>query len=111
MRQIGLLVVLAQIGSMVPATKFKFSLVDRIFTRLGAQDDIISGQSTFLVELSETSSILKHATRNSLVLLDELGRGTSTYDGNAIAGSVVEYLAVKRCRCLFSTHYRKFNFY
>lgn len=72
---------------------------------MGAQDDIISGQSTFLVELSEASIILKHATEKSLVLLDELGRGTSTYDGNAIAGAVVNYLSKKHCRCLFSTHY------
>lgn len=90
---------------MIPAKSCKTSLVDRIFTRLGAQDDIIAGQSTFLVELSEASIILKHASEKSLVLLDELGRGTSTYDGNAIAGAVVNYLAKKHCRCLFSTHY------
>lgn len=105
MRQVGLLSVMVQIGSMIPAAKCRISLVDRIFTRLGAQDDIISGQSTFLVELCETSAILKHATPRSLILLDELGRGTSTYDGNAIAGSVVSYLADIGCRCLFSTHY------
>lgn len=81
------------------------SLVDRIFTRLGAQDDIMAGHSTFLVELSETSAILKHATVNSLVLLDELGRGTATYDGTAIAASVVNFLAQLKCRALFSTHY------
>lgn len=107
MRQVGLLCILSQVGSLVPSASFTLTIVDRIFTRLGAQDDIITGQSTFLVELSETSSILKHVTKHSLVLLDELGRGTSTYDGNAIAGSVVKYLAKKGCRCLFSTHYRK----
>lgn len=105
MRQVGLLVVMAQIGCHVPAQSCKLSLVDRIFTRLGAQDDILSGHSTFLVELNETSLILKHATINSLVLLDELGRGTATYDGTAIAASVVHFLANLKCRTLFSTHY------
>lgn len=81
MRQVGLLVIMAQIGAPIPAVSAKISLVDRIFTRLGAQDDILAGQSTFLVELNETSAILKHATVNSLILLDELGRGTATYDG------------------------------
>lgn len=78
MRQVGLLVIMAQIGCPIPAVSAKISLIDRIFTRLGAQDDILAGQSTFLVELSETSAILKHATVNSLVLLDELGRGKCT---------------------------------
>ncbi|XP_036325707.1 probable DNA mismatch repair protein Msh6 [Rhagoletis pomonella] len=105
MRQVGLLVVMAQIGAHVPAQRCRITLVDRIFTRLGAQDDIMAGQSTFLVELNETSLILKHATVNSLVLLDELGRGTATYDGTAIAASVVNYLADLKCRTLFSTHY------
>uniref|UniRef100_W8C538 DNA mismatch repair protein n=2 Tax=Ceratitis capitata TaxID=7213 RepID=W8C538_CERCA len=105
MRQVGLLVVMAQIGAHVPAAHCRMTLVDRIFTRLGAQDDIMAGQSTFLVELNETSLILKHATANSLVLLDELGRGTATYDGTAIAASVVNYLADLKCRTLFSTHY------
>lgn len=105
MRQIGLLVVLAQIGSHIPADSCCMTIVDRIFTRLGAQDDIISGHSTFLVELNETSLILKHATPNSLVLLDELGRGTATYDGTAIAAAVVNYLADLKCCTLFSTHY------
>ncbi|XP_059613842.1 probable DNA mismatch repair protein Msh6 [Phlebotomus argentipes] len=105
MRQVGLLAVMAQIGSRIPATRCRMSLIDRIFTRLGAQDDILAGHSTFLVELSETSAILKHATVNSLVLLDELGRGTATYDGTAIAASVVNFLTDLRCRTLFSTHY------
>lgn len=105
MRQVGLLVIMAQIGSPIPANSARMTLVDRIFTRLGAQDDILAGQSTFLVELSETSTILKHATVNSLVLLDELGRGTATYDGTAIAAAVVDFLANLKCRCLFSTHY------
>ncbi|XP_067642764.1 probable DNA mismatch repair protein Msh6 [Eurosta solidaginis] len=105
MRQVGLLVVMAQIGAHVPAEHCRITVVDRIFTRLGAQDDIMAGQSTFLVELNETSLILKHATVNSLVLLDELGRGTATYDGTAIAASVVDYLANLKCRTLFSTHY------
>ena len=81
------------------------SLADRIFTRLGANDDILAGQSTFLVELSETAAILQHATPHSLVLVDELGRGTSTYDGAAIADSVVDALIKKKCRTFFSTHY------
>ncbi|XP_061395434.1 probable DNA mismatch repair protein Msh6 [Musca vetustissima] len=105
MRQVGLLTIMAQIGAHVPAESCRLSLVDRIFTRLGAQDDILSGHSTFLVELNETSLILKHATANSLVLLDELGRGTATYDGTAIAASVVNFLADLKCRTLFSTHY------
>ena len=79
--------------------------VDRVFTRLGARDDIVGGQSTFFVELQETSSILAHASHHSLVLIDELGRGTATYDGTAIAGSVVSWLANKGCLTLFATHY------
>lgn len=105
MRQVGLLVIMAQIGAPIPATSARLTLIDRIFTRLGAQDDILAGQSTFLVELSETSTILKHATVDSLVLLDELGRGTATYDGTAIAAAVVDFLASLKCRALFSTHY------
>ncbi|GAB0091644.1 DNA mismatch repair protein [Sergentomyia squamirostris] len=105
MRQVGLLAVMAQIGSRIPASRCRMTLIDRIFTRLGAQDDILAGHSTFLVELSETSAILKHATVNSLILLDELGRGTATYDGTAIAAAVVNFLADLRARTLFSTHY------
>ncbi|XP_039760055.1 probable DNA mismatch repair protein Msh6 isoform X3 [Pararge aegeria] len=105
MRQVGLLTVLAHLGSYVPAQECSLSLVDRIFTRLGASDDILSGQSTFLVEMNETAAIVKHATLHSLVLLDELGRGTSTYDGTAIASGVCVELAERSCRVVFSTHY------
>ncbi|XP_072436706.1 DNA mismatch repair protein Msh6 [Chiloscyllium punctatum] len=106
MRQVGLLIILAQLGCYVPAESCKFNPVDRVFTRLGASDRIMSGESTFFVELSETSSILQHATPHSLVLLDELGRGTATYDGTAIASAVVKELAENiKCRTLFSTHY------
>ena len=92
-------------GSFVPADEFELTPVDRLFTRLGANDHILGGESTFFVELSETAAILKHATIHSLVLLDELGRGTSTFAGTAIAFSVVDHLADRRCRTLFSKHY------
>ncbi|XP_062851903.1 DNA mismatch repair protein Msh6 [Trichomycterus rosablanca] len=106
MRQCGLVVILAQLGCYVPAESLRLTPVDRVFTRLGASDRIMSGESTFFVELSETASILLHATSHSLVLLDELGRGTATYDGTAIASAVVKELSNKICcRTLFSTHY------
>ncbi|CAI9720918.1 mismatch repair Msh6 [Octopus vulgaris] len=106
MRQVGLIVVMAQMGCYVPAEKCQITPVDRVFTRLGANDRIMAGESTFFVELSETASILQHATENSLVLLDELGRGTATYDGTAIAAAVVEEISKTiNCRTLFSTHY------
>ncbi|KAM8945438.1 DNA mismatch repair protein Msh6 [Pelodytes ibericus] len=106
LRQTGLLVVMAQLGCYVPAETCRLTPVDRVFTRLGASDRIMSGESTFFVELSETSSILQHATEHSLVLLDELGRGTATFDGTAIASAVVKELSEStRCRTLFSTHY------
>ena len=113
MREVALLSIMAQVGSMVPADSMELSIIDRIFTRLGANDNIMANQSTFLVELNETSLILKHCTHNSLVLLDELGRGTSTYDGTAIAQSVANFLANLKCRTLFSTHYHSLvdNFY
>lgn len=113
MREVALLCIMAQIGSFVPADSMELSIIDRIFTRLGANDNIMANQSTFLVELNETSLILKHCTHNSLVLLDELGRGTSTYDGTAIAQSVANFLADLQCRTLFSTHYHSLvdNFY
>uniref|UniRef100_A0A915KC30 DNA mismatch repair proteins mutS family domain-containing protein n=1 Tax=Romanomermis culicivorax TaxID=13658 RepID=A0A915KC30_ROMCU len=106
MRQIGCIIVLGQMGSFVPSKSCRFSLVDRIFTRIGASDRLAAGQSTFFVELNETSSILKNATCNSLVILDELGRGTATHDGTAIAAAVLKELAENiQCRTLFSTHY------
>ncbi|KAJ3705799.1 hypothetical protein LUZ61_009504 [Rhynchospora tenuis] len=108
LRQVCMAVILAQIGADVPAERFDLSLVDRIFVRMGARDHIMAGQSTFLVELTETASMLSAATRNSLVALDELGRGTSTSDGQAIAASVLEYLVRHvQCRGLFSTHYHR----
>jgi len=110
LRQVALIVLLAQIGSFVPAERARIGLVDRIFTRIGAQDDIVSGQSTFMVEMVETATILRQATRRSLVVLDEVGRGTSTYDGLAIARAVVEYLHNHPrlgCRTLFATHYHE----
>lgn len=105
MRQMGLLAVLAQVGSFVPAAVCELSAVDRIFTRVGASDNINEGQSTFFVEMSETSAILKHATQHSLVLIDELGRGTATFDGTAIAFAVAQNLVNLGCRTYFSTHY------
>lgn len=110
LRQVALIVLLAQIGSFVPAERARIGIVDRIFTRIGAQDDIASGQSTFMVEMVETATILRQATRRSLVVLDEVGRGTSTYDGLAIARAVVEYLHNHPrlgCRTLFATHYHE----
>ena len=110
-RQIGLIQILSQIGSFVPANKAEINVVDRIFTRIGAVDDQASGQSTFMVEMSETASILNQATSHSLVLLDEIGRGTSTFDGLSIAWSVSEYLANKiKCNTIFATHYHELNY-
>ena len=110
-RQIGLIQILAQIGSYVPAKKAEVKIVDRIFTRIGAVDDQSSGQSTFMVEMSETASILNQATSESLVLLDEIGRGTSTFDGLSIAWSVSEYLAkIIKCNAIFATHYHELNY-
>ncbi|XP_050439278.1 DNA mismatch repair protein Msh6 [Adelges cooleyi] len=105
MRQLGIITIMAHMGCHVPAKNFELNPVDRIFTRIGANDNIIAGESTFFVELCETSAILHHASRFSLVLVDELGRGTSTYDGTAIASAVVKELVQKKCRTLFSTHY------
>ncbi|XP_054027115.1 DNA mismatch repair protein Msh6 isoform X2 [Dryobates pubescens] len=106
MRQAGLLVIMAQLGCYVPAEACRLTPIDRVFTRLGASDRIMSGESTFFVELSETSCILQHATKHSLVLMDELGRGTATFDGTAIASAVLKELAERiKCRTLFSTHY------
>ena len=110
LRQAALIVLLAQCGSFVPAESALIGLVDRVFTRVGAHDDISAGMSTFMVEMTETAYILNHATRSSLVILDEVGRGTSTYDGVSIAQSVVEYLHDSPklgCRTLFATHYHE----
>ncbi|MCM1339178.1 MAG: DNA mismatch repair protein MutS [Muribaculaceae bacterium] len=110
MRQNALIAILAQIGSWVPADSAKIGVVDKVFTRVGASDDLTLGQSTFMVEMIETSFILNSATERSFVLLDEIGRGTSTYDGVAIAWSVAEYLAAKiKSRCIFATHYHELN--
>ena len=110
MRQNALIVLLAQVGSFVPAASAHIGLVDRIFTRVGASDDLAGGQSTFMVEMSEVAQILRHATPRSLLILDEIGRGTSTYDGLCIAWSVIEYVADRQnlgCRTLFATHYHE----
>lgn len=110
MRQVALIALLAQIGSYVPAQSASLTIVDRIFTRIGAQDELTAGQSTFMVEMVETASILRHCTPRSLVILDEIGRGTSTYDGLAIAWGVIEYLhnhPERRAMTLFATHYHE----
>lgn len=105
-RQVGLLCIMAQMGCFIPAREARIGIIDRVFSRIGAQDDLSRGQSTFMVEMSETANILRNATRRSLVILDEIGRGTSTYDGISIASSVAEYLLTKlKSRTLFATHY------
>ena len=110
MRQVALIALLAHIGSFVPAKKAEISVVDKIFTRVGASDDLSQGQSTFMVEMSEVSNILQNATENSLLILDEIGRGTSTYDGLSIAWSVVEYITKKiKAKTLFATHYHELS--
>ena len=108
LRQVGLIVLLAQIGSFVPANAARIGLVDRVFTRVGASDNLVRGQSTFMVEMAETSAILHSVTARSLVLLDEIGRGTSTYDGVSIAWAVSEHLHEKtKCKTIFATHYHE----
>ena len=110
LRQAALIVLMAQMGSFVPADRARIGIVDRIFTRIGAQDEVAAGQSTFMVEMVETANILNHATSRSLLILDEIGRGTSTYDGLSIAWAVVEYLhnhPERRARTLFATHYHE----
>ncbi|MDH3446055.1 MAG: DNA mismatch repair protein MutS, partial [Deltaproteobacteria bacterium] len=109
MRQIALIVILAQMGSFVPATEERVGVVDRIFTRIGASDSLARGESTFMVEMKETAAILRYATGRSLILLDEVGRGTSTFDGVSIAWAVAEYLhdSAEHPKTLFATHYHE----
>ncbi|MEH2183199.1 DNA mismatch repair protein MutS [Nostoc sp.] len=110
LRQVGLIQLMAQVGSFVPARFARLGICDRIFTRVGAVDDLATGQSTFMVEMNETANILNHATSRSLVLLDEIGRGTATFDGLSIAWAVAEYIAVDiRSRTIFATHYHELN--
>ncbi|MFM7425267.1 MAG: DNA mismatch repair protein MutS [Elainella sp.] len=110
LRQVGLIQLMAQVGCFVPATATRLGICDRIFTRVGAVDDLATGQSTFMVEMNETANILNHATPSSLVLLDEIGRGTATFDGLSIAWAVAEHLALEiRARTIFATHYHELN--
>ena len=108
MRQVALIIVLAQMGCYVPADKASLPLIDKIFTRMGASDDIMQGQSTFMVEMTEANLALQNATQDSMIFFDEIGRGTSTYDGMALAQAMLEYIAtVVKCKTLFSTHYHE----
>ncbi|MEG1160405.1 MAG: DNA mismatch repair protein MutS, partial [Acidaminococcaceae bacterium] len=108
MRQVALLVLMTQMGSFIPARQASICPVDKIFTRVGASDDLATGQSTFMVEMNEVAQILKYATANSLIILDEVGRGTSTFDGMSIARAVMEYINEKiKAKTLFATHYHQ----
>jgi DNA mismatch repair protein MutS len=108
MRQLALIVILAQMGSFVPAEQADLMIFDQIFTRIGASDDLVSGQSTFMVEMNESNYALRHATKDSLLLFDEIGRGTATYDGMALAQAIMEYIAAKiKAKTIFSTHYHE----
>ena len=108
MREFGIIAILNQIGSFVPAKKCNIPIFDKIFTRIGASDDLVGGESTFMVEMKESANALRNATENSLILFDELGRGTSTYDGMSLAGSIIEYISKNvKCKTLFSTHYHE----
>ena len=109
MRQVALITLMAQIGSFVPARSARIGICDRIFTRVGASDDLASGQSTFMLEMTEVANILKHATKKSLIIYDEIGRGTSTWDGMSIARAIIEYTASDKlsAKTLFATHYHE----
>ena len=107
LRQIALITIMAQIGSFVPAQEAEIGIVDRVFTRIGASDDLTRGQSTFMMEMNETAEILHYATQKSLIIIDELGRGTSTTDGRSIARAVLEFLFEKKIKTLFSTHFHE----
>ena len=112
LRQTALICLMAQMGSFVPAKSAKIGLVDKVFTRVGASDNISSGESTFMVEMNETASIMNNISERSLILLDEIGRGTSTYDGISIAWSIAEFLhnnGQHRPKTLFATHYHELN--
>src|SRR3990172_12944155 len=107
LRQVALIILMAQLGSFVPAREARIGVVDRIFTRIGALDNLMMGQSTFMVEMMETARILNQTTSKSLVILDEIGRGTSTFDGLSIAWAVAEYLHDRGTMTLFATHYHE----
>ena len=109
LRQVALIVVMAQIGSYVPATDARIGIVDKVFTRVGASDDLASGQSTFMLEMNEVAYILRNATQKSLIIYDEVGRGTSTFDGMSIARAIIEYTNGKKigAKTLFATHYHE----
>jgi DNA mismatch repair protein MutS len=108
MRQLAIIIIMAQIGSFVPAKSAKLPIFDKIFTRIGASDDLVAGESTFMVEMMEAKNAVSNATADSLILFDELGRGTATYDGIALAQAILEYVNNKiKCKTLFSTHYHE----
>lgn len=108
MRQLAVIIIMAQIGSFVPAKSAKLPIFDKIFTRIGASDDLVSGESTFMVEMTEAKNALTNATSDSLILFDELGRGTATYDGMSLAQAILEYVNENiKCKTLFSTHYHE----
>ena len=108
MRQLAIIVIMNQIGSFVPAKSANLPIFDKIFTRIGATDDLVGGESTFMVEMKESANALRNATKSSLILFDELGRGTSTYDGMALAGAIIKYVSNHiGCKTLFSTHYHE----
>ena len=108
MRQLAITVIMAQMGSFVPAKKADLCIIDKIFTRIGASDDLVSGESTFMVEMKEAKDAICNATKNSLILFDELGRGTATFDGMSLAKAILEYISKEiKCKTLFSTHYHE----